>query len=109
MEAILTRMQAAGILDAGACRDVQGALDEGVPVEDALIGAGRLAEDDLLAYLAADFGLPYVDVDGIQVDPALMRQFPARLLLAHGLLPLHTEGDAVVVAASRLFQPAGID
>ncbi len=109
MDALLSKMQGEGLLRPEACADVREALADGVPIEEALVGAGRLAEPEALAYLAKEFGVPCVDLDSMQIDSELLREFPARLLLAHGLLPLRADGEAVLVASSRLFQTTGID
>ncbi len=109
MEFILTKMQNRGLLDGPACAEVRRAMAEGVLIEDALIERAALPEDQVLRFLGEEFGVPYVDVDSVQVDPVLMGEFPAGLLLRHGLLPLEeTDGD-VLVAASRLFESGGMD
>jgi general secretion pathway protein E len=109
MEAVLERMEALGILPRQKGDAVKQALAEGVPLEQALVEAGGLAEKEVLAYLAAEFGVPYIDLETEPVDPELLRRFPAGLLLEHELLPLREENGAVVVAASRLFHPPGLD
>ncbi len=109
MDAILTRLQAQGILDASACAQVRCALDDGIPIEQALSDPGGLPEAEALRWLAQEFGVSYVEVDRAELNPDLLAQFPARLLLKHGLLPLRETDGAVLVASGRLFETSGMD
>jgi general secretion pathway protein E/type IV pilus assembly protein PilB len=109
MDAILAKMETRGILAPGRSGEVRRAMADGAPIEEALVGAGGLPEAEVLRYLGEEFGVPCVDPESLVVDPALIREFPAGLLLKHGLLPLEADGDSVLVASCRLFAPEGID
>ncbi len=108
MKDILDTMAADGVLDEGDLARVRDMQAEGVPLDQALAEAGPPPET-LLPYLADAFGVPYVEPETTPVDGRLVREFPARLLLKHSLLPLRRENGAVLVATSRLFDTSGLD
>jgi general secretion pathway protein E/type IV pilus assembly protein PilB len=109
MSEILVRMQQAGLLDEPAARRVEGLVAEGKPLDEALLAAGGLPEDQVLRYLSEEFHVPYVDLEQHPPEKEFLTQFPARILLAHGLLPLGQEDGVVTVASNRLFDTGGLD
>ena len=109
MDAILARMKSDGLLDDGAYAAVRHAVDEGLPLEQALREVGGVPEETALRCLAEEFGVPYLDLDGLNPEPELIAEFPARLLVRHGLLPVGQEDGAVLVATSRLLEFRGMD
>src|SRR6059058_4604292 len=73
-------------------------------------GKGQKAtEEDVLKWLASEYGLSYTTLEDIEPDPELLSLFPARLLLKEELLPLRRENGTVEVATSRLFATQGLD
>lgn len=66
-------------------------------------------EEDVLQWLAAEYSLPYTDLESISLDRQLLSQFPARVLLKEEILPLNRVNGHVQVATSRLFSTQGID
>ncbi len=64
----------------------------------------------MLQFLAAEFHVPYVDLETRRPSRDFLSRFPTRILLEHQLLPLQDEDDgAVLVATSRLFDTTGLD
>lgn len=77
-----------------------------------LRGAGELraeTEEDVLQWLAEEYGLGYTRLENVEPDKALLSRFPARILLREELLPLREIDGVVEVAASRLFASPGLD
>jgi len=109
MNAIIQKMRQEGLLDEQAAANVEGLLADGKSLDEALLSAGGLAEERLLRYLSDEFHVPYVDLGTFQPDRAFLSQFPARVLLAHRLLPLSQENGVVTVATNRLFDTSGLD
>ena len=109
MNAIVLKMREEGLLGEQAASDVEGLLADGKPLDEALLLAGGLAEERLLRYLADEFHVPYADLETLQPDRTFLVQFPARILLAHRLLPLSKENGVLTVATSRLFDTSGLD
>src|SRR5580658_2306593 len=71
--------------------------------------SGVQSEDDVLRWLAKEYGLAYTTLDDADPDRQLLSLFPARLLLKEELLPLKRDNGTVEVATSRLFATQGLD
>jgi hypothetical protein len=65
-------------------------------------------EEDVLRWLAREYGLAYTNLEDIEPDRQLLSLFPARILLKEELLPLRRLNGAVEVATSRLFATQGL-
>jgi general secretion pathway protein E/type IV pilus assembly protein PilB len=73
-------------------------------------GEGALkSEDDVLRWLAAEYGVAYTALEDVEPDRQLLSLFPARILLKEQLLPLRRTNGTVEVATSRLFATQGLD
>ncbi|MGA9453432.1 MAG: GspE/PulE family protein [Verrucomicrobiia bacterium] len=66
-------------------------------------------EEDVLRWLAKEYGLAYTTLDDVEPDRQLLSLFPARILLKEELLPLKRLNGTVEVATSRLFATQGLD
>src|SRR5258708_18236864 len=66
-------------------------------------------EEDVLRWLAKEYGLYDTTLDDIEPDRQLLSLFPARILLKEELLPLRRQNGTVEVATSRLFATQGLD
>jgi type II secretion system protein E len=66
-------------------------------------------EDDVLKWLAKEYGLRFTTLDEIDPDRELLSLFPARVLLKEELLPLQRVNGSVEVATSRLFATQALD
>ena len=66
-------------------------------------------EEEVLRWLAEEYGLEYTSLENIEPDRALLGRFSARVLLKEELLPLREQDGVVQVAASRLFASPGLD
>ena len=67
------------------------------------------SEEDVLQWLAGEYGLAYANLDGVEPDRQLLSLFPARILLKEQLLPLRRVSGSAEVATSRLFATQGLD
>jgi type II secretion system protein E len=67
------------------------------------------SEDQVLRWLATEYGLSYTTLEDINPDRQLLSLFPARILLKEELLPLQRVNGHVEVATSRLFATQGLD
>src|SRR5215831_12289567 len=68
-----------------------------------------LTEEEVLRWLAGEYGLTYTALEDIDPDRQLLSLFPARILLKEELLPLRRLNGTVEVATSRLFATQGLD
>src|SRR5690348_3352899 len=80
-----------------------------VTLGEAGVGSALRTEEDVLRWLAREYGLSYTTLEDIEPDKQLLSLFPARILLKEELLPLRRENGAVEVATSRLFATQGLD
>ena len=67
------------------------------------------SEEEVLRWLAGEYGVDYTTLDDVEPDRQLLSLFPARLLLKEELLPLKRLNGTVEVATSRLFATQGLD
>ena len=76
---------------------------------EATAGGPIRSEEDVLRWLAREYGLSYTTLDDIEPDRQLLSLFPARILLKEELLPLRRQNGVVEIATSRLFSTQGLD
>jgi general secretion pathway protein E/type IV pilus assembly protein PilB len=78
---------------------------------EALIRAKQAvqSEEEVLQWLAKEYGLTYTTLENIEPDRQLLSLFPARILLKEQLLPLRRLNGTAEVATSRLFATQGLD
>jgi len=67
------------------------------------------SEEEILRWLANEYGLGYTTLEDVEPDRQLLSLFPARILLKEELLPLKRDNGHVEVATSRLFATQGFD
>ena len=48
------------------------------------------SEEDVLRWLASEYGVAYTDLENVELDRELLSLFPARILLKEELLPPET-------------------
>ena len=102
MNDLLTNMVQLNQLSSDDAEELQSMLDG----DDSLV---MNSEDDVLRWLAVEYGVSYTDLEDIEPDRQLLTQFPARVLLKEEILPLQRVNGAVEIATSRLFSTQGID
>src|SRR5437867_828027 len=72
-------------------------------------GAALRNEEDILRWLATEYGLAFTSLEDVEPDRQLLSLFPARILLKEELLPLRRLNGTIEVATSRLFATQGLD
>ena len=73
---------------------------------DLLLENGIVREDDVLATIAEQFGLKYVNIELDAVDPKMSAELPSDIARKYGVVPVVRDGDTLVVALS---DPLGYD
>jgi len=66
-------------------------------------------EEDVLQWLAGEYGLAYTSLENVEPDHEVLGKFPARILLKEELLPLRQTNGHIEVAVSKLFAEPGLD
>src|ERR1035438_4143463 len=70
---------------------------------------GWHSEEEVLRWLAQEYGVAFTTLEDVEPDRQLLSLFPARILLKEELLPLRRDNGHVEVATSRLFATQGLD
>jgi type IV pilus assembly protein PilB len=65
-----------------------------------LVELGILTEQELVATLAKQIGMPFVDLSDYTIDPTAASRLPQAMARRHSALPIGYEGDRLVVAMS---------
>ncbi len=99
---LLEKMVAAKQLSAIDARSLAGPAAPGATGK-------ALSEEEVLRWLAREYGLSFTALDDIEPDRQLLSLFPARILLKEALLPLRRDNGTVEIATSRLFATQGLD
>src|SRR5438445_5164304 len=102
LKQLLEKMVAARQLSA---IDAKGLAAERQPPGDGAVKT----EEDVLRWLAREYGLAYTTLEDVEPDRQVLSLFPARLLLKHELLPLRRVNGSVEIATSRLFATQALD
>src|SRR5438445_6777669 len=71
---------------------------EGTPLPRLLAGNGLVSEKDLMAAVAHQVGIPFLDLAETVVDPTLDRLVPADMARARLAVAVEANGDELVVA-----------
>ena len=72
-------------------------------------GSRPHTEEEVLQWLAGEYGLDYTALENSEPDRDILSRFPARILLREEMLPLRQTNGHVEVALSRLFAAPGLD
>ena len=67
------------------------------------------SEEEVLRWLAGEYGLAFTTLDDVEPDKEVLSLFPARILLKDELLPLRRTNGTVEIATSKLFATQGLD
>jgi type IV pilus assembly protein PilB len=69
-----------------------------VSLQSLLQNIGALNEDALLQALSKDLGVPFVDLEPLSPDPAVVLLVPEETCMERGVIPLEREGQTLVCA-----------
>jgi len=67
------------------------------------------SEEEILKWLAKEYGLLFTDLEGKEPEKELLSIFPAPVLLRHEILPFAVKDGVIQIATSRLFETQGLD
>ena len=62
--------------------------------------SGFVSRGDIATVMAKHHGLDYADIDKTPSDAAALEAMPEHMALKNGLLPIHAEGDRIIVLAT---------
>ncbi len=105
----IDQVRASGLLDDLAAARAAEFVDQGKPLEDAILAADGLSEESLLRFMSQTFAIPYVDIEKQPPSKEFLSKFPLRVLIHYNLLPVSESDESTVVATSRVSETNGID
>jgi general secretion pathway protein E/type IV pilus assembly protein PilB len=108
---LLQRLREKGQLtdvDARRAEEAQ-AAEPNRPLHEILLEKGIGNELNVLAALAEEFGLEFVDLSHAQIEPDTLAVMPARLVHRKGLLPVSRNNGMLVVATSNPYDVYSLD
>ena len=78
--------------------------------EELVVSKKLAAAEDVYKALAEEMGYPFIEtIDGNDLDGEIVALAPMAFCREHKLLPLHRQGDLVVVVTARPFDFASLD
>ena len=108
---LLQRLQEKGHLteaDARRATEAQ-AAEPNRPLHEILLEKGIGNELHVLATLAEEFGLEFVDLSHAHIEPDTLSVMPAKLVHRKGLLPVSRNNGTLVVATSNPYDVYALD
>jgi twitching motility protein PilT len=92
--------------------DLEGMLDretrEGTPLPRLLAADGVVSEKDLMAAVAHQVGMPFVDLDETSIEPSVDRLIPADLARSTMAVAIEARGAELLVAMADPGDSAGV-
>jgi len=83
--------------------------EAGIPLDQALVASGILGEQELLDFISAQYQIPQVDLDEVQLDHELIDLLPEKTARRYLALPLYRSGHTLVVAMAEAWDVAKVD
>jgi len=65
-----------------------------------LIKLGFLKEEELSAFLSRQYGVPSINLQEFEIDPAVIRLVPAEVAQKYQIIPINRAGSTLIVAMS---------
>ena len=73
---------------------------DGIPLVEAILGAGFLAEEDLTMLLAAEYGMESFDLSNYKLSPEIKASVPDDIARRYKIVPVMKTGTTLTVAIS---------
>ncbi len=85
------------------------ARENGLPIREAVLGAGEIKEEEFLEKLAEVMELPFQRLKELEVESAVLEKLPTKAVFQYNVIPLSMENDCLKVATSDPFTPGLVD
>lgn len=82
---------------------------EDIPMSTLLVKEGLVGEKDIIAAVAEQVGLPFIDLAVYPVRPDLEAMLPEEIALAHSAVVIDRQNDTLVVAMENPSDPTAIE
>jgi len=105
---IVEKMAVEGLLDEQTFGKVKLCLSEGQTLISALLSSG-LSEEQILRYIAKEFGYNYINLEQYRPSKQFLLQFPAKIMLNRQIMPLEDGRGSLLAVTSNPFDTIGLD
>ena len=68
------------------------------PLCDVLVRIEGITEEEKARCLGKQWGIPYVDLEDVEIEPKMLEMLPEHLLREHKILPVRVEGNRLMLA-----------
>ena len=65
-----------------------------------LIKQGLISEHDLVSFLSRQYGVPTINLNEYEIDPAVVKIIPPEVVQKYNLVPVNRAGSTLIVAVS---------
>ncbi len=72
--------------------------NEGGRLGSILVKLGFVQEDKLMTFLSKQYGVPYVDLNKFQINPAVIKHIPADVAQKYRIMPINRSGATITIA-----------
>src|SRR5512143_3360071 len=72
--------------------------NEGGRLGSILVKLGFVPEDKLMTFLSKQYGVPYVDLNKFQINPAVIKHIPADVAQKYRIMPINLSGATITIA-----------
>ena len=103
LEEILIRRKVVDTAQLGKARNYANAV--GVEIREALVQQKLAPQDVVMQAYAESVGVPFIDLDDIQIDEGLVPQVPALMARQHSCAPLLIDDGVLLMASPNLLTP----
>ncbi|MCP3985181.1 MAG: type IV-A pilus assembly ATPase PilB [bacterium] len=76
------------------------ARDKGGRLGAQITKLGYLQENELSGFVASQYGVPDIDLEDFDVDPAVIQLIPEEVALKHNVLPVNRAGSTLILATA---------
>ncbi len=80
-----------------------------VPFVSHVVGSGLVGGRQVATVAAQEFGVPLLDIDAIDIDPAITKLVQEKLVRRHHALPIYKRGNRLFLAVSDPTNLQGLD
>ncbi len=71
---------------------------EGGRLGSILVKLGFVPEDKLMTFLSKQYGVPYVDLNKFQINPAVIKHIPPDVAQKYRIMPINRSGATITIA-----------
>ncbi len=71
---------------------------EGGRLGSILVKLGFVQEDKLMTFLSKQYGVPYVDLNKFEINPAVIKHIPAEVAQKYRIMPINRAGATITIA-----------